>query len=54
MKYKTAEDNYVSPVSEVVGIIYEGAMLTDSVDAGLGFTFDDEEMTEGDTIIIGG
>ena len=54
MVSKTGEDIYVSPVSEVIGIIYEGAMLADSVDAGLGFTFDDEEMTEGDTIIIGG
>ena len=47
-------NNYDSPVSEVIEIFCEGAVLTGSQDIDLGFTFEDDELLEGDEIIIGG
>ena len=47
-------NSYVSPMVEVVKIHHEGTVLSGSLDVGLGFDFEDGEMTEGDEIIIGG
>ena len=47
-------NNYVTPFAEVIELHYEGTVLTGSQDVGLGFDFEDDEMVEGDEIIIVG
>ena len=54
MKFENRNNDYVSPVAEVVDLLVEGTLLTGSQDVGLGFDFEDGEMVEGDEIIIGG
>lgn len=52
--FKTSDNDYVSPVSEVIGLIYEGAVLTAS-DVDLGFEFEDGgDMPPGEDYEIGG
>lgn len=54
MKFENRNNDYVSPVAEVVDLLSEGVLLSGSKDVGLGFDFEDGEMVEGDEIIIGG
>ena len=51
MNFKHSKE-YVSPAFEVIGICCDGVVLSGSVEAGLGFTLDEDPIVEGETIII--
>ena len=44
---------YVSPKAEAIDLLVEGTLLTGSQGVDLGFDFEDEDMVEGDEVIIG-